>query len=161
MFRPLDDAQDFFLDGILSDQTLPRRRMPDIRFGPRAAELMSRDAVEEHEHVGVLLQAAVADRRFDPPLPEDLHGSDPAAARFWMICCRRTLLDHDAIDAEPVEQQRHCKPDRATAGDEYGRLACFVRGDAHARFLPVFIWAETALILLSHKNMFDMVAISI
>src|SRR5256885_7369290 len=44
-----------------------------------------------------------------------------------------------SIDAEAIEQQRHRKPDRAAAGDEYGRLARFIRGDAHARQTSVFI----------------------
>ena len=119
VFRFLDDAEDFLLDRILRDQALPRRGMSDIRLGTGAAEFMSRDAVEEHEHVGVFLQAAVADRGLDPPLPEYLHGADPAAARLRMIGCRRALLDHHAVDAEAVEQQRHRKPDRAAAGNEY------------------------------------------
>src|ERR1700681_4241807 len=133
--------------------------MSDIRLGAGAAELMSRDTVEEHEHVGVVLQAAVADRGLDPPLPEDLHGADPAAARLRMIGCGRALLDHYAVDTEAVEQQRHGEADRATAGNEHCRLARCFRSDAHARlslFCPVLLLPESALIFVSHKNMFNM-----
>ncbi|MGY3192471.1 hypothetical protein ACVIWU_001837 [Bradyrhizobium sp. USDA 4509] len=137
MFGLFDHPQDFLLDGVLGDQALPGGRMADIRFGPGAAELVSRDAVEEHEHVGIVLQAAVADRLLDSPLPEDLHGADPAAARLGMIRRRRALLDHHAVDAEAIEQQRHRKADRPAAGNEYRRLACLIGGDAHPRLSSV------------------------
>ena len=104
VLRFLDDAQDFLLDRVLRDQALPCRGMADIRLRAGAAVLVSRDAVEEHEHVGIFLQAAVADRGLDPPLPEDLHGADPAAARLRMIGRGRALLDHHAVDAEAVKQ---------------------------------------------------------
>src|SRR3954469_15987612 len=89
-----------------------------IWFRPGAADLTAGDALDENEHVGAVLQAAVPDALLDPPLAEDLHGADPAAARLRMVRRRRALFGDHAIDAEAVQQQRHGKADRPAADDE-------------------------------------------
>src|SRR5262249_29119233 len=113
------------------------------------------------EDVGMILQAAVADLVLDAPLPENLHCANPAAARFGVIGCGRALLDDDGVNAEAIKQKAHREPDRSAADDED-------RGSAHSfggrtyRFPPCFVvYGETARFSLSHKNMFDMVPISI
>src|SRR6202012_3230930 len=85
---------------------------------------------------------AVADRLLDPPLPEDLHGADPAAARFRMVGGGRRLLDDDGVDAEAIEQQPHREPDRPAAHDEYRRPACCILGDVHALLSSAVVFCE-------------------
>ena len=131
--RMLDDAVDLLLDRVLGDQALPGRRLAEIGFGPRAADLAAGDALDLDEHVGVVLQAAVADALLDPPLPEDLHGAHPAAARLGMVGRGRAFLDDQRVDAETVEQQPHRQANRSAAHDQYRRPARRFHGVAHAR----------------------------
>src|SRR5262249_41362585 len=69
--RMLDGAIDLLLDRVLRHQALPGRRLAEVGLGSRAADLATGDALDLHEHVGVVLQAAVADRLLDAPLAED------------------------------------------------------------------------------------------
>ncbi len=130
--RMLDDAIDLLLDGVLRHQALPGRRLAEIGLGPRAADLAPGDAFDLDEHVGIVLQAALADALLDAPLAEDLHGAHPAAARLGMVGRGRAFLDDHRVDAEAVEQQAHRQPDRPAADDQDGCPARPISGVAHA-----------------------------
>ena len=106
LVRMLDDLVDFLFDRVLRHQRFPRRRLAEIGLGTGTADLAAGNAFDLDEHVGVVLQPAIADRLLDPPLPEDLHGADPAAARFRMIGRGR----------DSSRRSRHrCRSGRATS----------------------------------------------
>ena len=123
----LDDPE-FRRIYVLGDQAFPGRRVAFVRFRPGAADFPPGDALDEHEHVGPVLQATIADTLLDTPLTEQLHGADPAAARLRMIGGGRTALDHDAVDPKTLQQQRHGQP-----GHQRGRLRHLAGqpGDGH------------------------------
>ena len=122
VFESLDDAQDLFLDRVLRHHALPAGVWPT--FGSGVVRPNSWPAMLS-THTNMSELSGRPRSRIAASMP---HWRKISMVRtqqprdFGWSVVPRALLDDDAVDAEPVEQQPHRQPDRAAADDEYRRV---------------------------------------
>jgi hypothetical protein len=129
--RSTQRVEQHFLDRILRDQALPGRGVLQVGLGPGPAVLVAGHRLDEHEHVGLVAQAARPNRRLHAPLAEQLHRAYPAAAGFRVVGGRGAAFDDHVADSKAMQQQRHRKARRPTADDEDGHRGRKSFGESH------------------------------